>query len=277
MFFPVAKLFWLFAEPFNFLLILAVTGAALSFTRRAARFGRGLATFAILLAAIAGLSPLGALLLQPLENRFPLPPADMPAPTGIIVLGGAIDPEVTLARGVPTLLPSGARVLAGAALAERYPNARLVFTGGASDLVGKSLAEAPMAKQLWLSLGIKADRMSFEDKSRNTWENAVFTKALLNPKPGETWLLVTSAWHMPRSVGIFRKVDFKVTPYPVDYRTLPDSRNLFLPRHAPQELTMLADAIHEWVGLVAYHLVGKTDTWFPGPENASPPDSSAMR
>jgi uncharacterized SAM-binding protein YcdF (DUF218 family) len=277
MFFPISKLFWLVGEPFNFLLILGLTGAILSFTRRAARFGRGLAALAILLLAVAGLSPLGALLLQPLENRFPLPPADMPAPTGIIVLGGAIDPDVTLARGVPTLLPSGARVLGGAALAERYPNARLIFTGGASDLVGKGLAEAPIAKKLWLSLGINADRITLEEESRNTWENAVFTQALVHPKPGETWLLVTSAWHMPRSMGIFNKIGFKVTPYPVDYRTLPDSRNLILPRLAPQELTMLADAIHEWVGLAAYHLAGKTDAWFPAPEKAPAPGSSAMQ
>ncbi len=269
MFFPVSKLFWIVGEPFNFLLILGLLGAILSFTRRAARSGRGLAAFAILLLAIAGFSPLGSLLLQPLENRFPPPPADMPAPTGIIVLGGAIDPDVTLARGVPTLMPSGARVLAGAALAERYPNARLVFTGGASDLVGKGLSEAPIAKQIWLSLGIKPDRMSFESDSRNTWENAVFTKELLHPKPGETWLLVTSAWHMPRSMGIFRKVGFKVTPYSVDYRTIGDGRDLLLPRLAPQELMMLGDAIHEWIGLVAYRLAGKTDAWFPGPDNGS--------
>lgn len=265
MFFPVSKLFWLVGEPFNFILILGLIGAILSFTPRAARFGRGLAAFALILLAIAGFSPLGSLLLQPLENRFPSPPADMPAPTGIIVLGGAIDPDVTLVRGVPTLLPSGARVLAGAALAERYPKARLVFTGGASDLVGKGLAEAPMAKQLWLSLGIAPERVTLEEDSRNTWENAVYTKALLNPKPGETWLLVTSAWHMPRSMGIFRKIGFDVIPYPVDYRTLGDRRDIFLPRLAPQELTMLGDAIHEWIGLAAYHLAGKTDAWFPAP------------
>jgi uncharacterized SAM-binding protein YcdF (DUF218 family) len=277
MFFPISKLFWLFAEPVNFILIVGVLGAILSFTRRAARLGRGLAAFAILLLGIAGFSPLGALLLQPLENRFPLPPRDMPAPTGIIVLGGAIDPDVTLARGVPTLLPAGARVLAGAALADRYPNARLVFTGGASDLVGKGQAEAPAAKKLWESLGIPGDRITLEEDSRNTWENAVFTQAMLHPKPGETWLLVTSAWHMPRSVGIFRKVGFKVTPYPVDYRTLGDSRDLFMPRMVIQDLMMLGNAIHEWVGLAAYHLTGKTDAWFPAPERPALQGSSAMQ
>lgn len=108
MFFPLSKLFWLIGEPINFVIILGAIGVLLCLTPLA-RLGRALAALAIMLIAIAGFSPLGAALLRPLEDRFPPPPADMPAPTGIIVLGGAIDPEVTLSRGVPTLLPAGAR------------------------------------------------------------------------------------------------------------------------------------------------------------------------
>ncbi len=156
-------------------------------------------------------------------------------------------------------------LLAGAALAHKYPNARLVFTGGSADIGNKGLTEAPTARALWESLGIPANQIVLENKSRNTWENALFTKALVNPKPGEIWLLVTSAWHMPRSMGIFRKVGFKVTPYPVDYRTYGDKRDFQFPYLALDELTMLDNAMHEWIGLAAYHLTGKTDAWFPAP------------
>ena len=264
MFFVISKLFWLVAEPINFILILGMLGVLLSFGRTA-RLGRSLAATAVILLAIAGFSPLGALLLRPLEDRFPQPPAQMAAPTGIIVLGGALDAGLTAAHGVPTLLAPGARLTAGAALARRFPNARLVFTGGSASIKGNGVPEALGVRDLWLSLGVPADRMIFEGKSRNTWENAVFTRTLVDPKPNETWLLVTSAWHMPRAMGIFREAGFNVTAYPVDYRTYGDDRDLQVPRVALDEMTMLDTAMHEWIGLVAYHLTGKTATWFPAP------------
>lgn len=264
MFFVLSKLFWLIGEPINLLLILGVIGVVLSFGRTA-RFGHGLTAVAMVLLAIVGFSPLGALLLQPLESRFPPPPANLAEPTGIIVLGGAIDPDLTKAHGVPTLLASAARLTTGAALARRYPKARLVFTGGSADIAGGGASEAPPVRKLWLSLGVPAAQMTFEEKSRNTWENAVFTRALVHPKPNETWLLVTSAWHMPRSMGIFRKVGFNVIAYPVDYETYGDKRDWQPPHLAVAEMGMLDNAMHEWIGLVAYHLTGKTSAWFPAP------------
>jgi uncharacterized SAM-binding protein YcdF (DUF218 family) len=264
MFFVLSKLFWLVAEPINFILIMGLFGVALSLGRTA-RFGRRLVAIAIVLLAVAGFSPLGALLLRPLEDRFPPPPADMPAPAGIIVLGGGLDADLTLARGVPTLLAPAARVTAGAALARRFPDARLVFTGGSAGILSNDASEAPPVRALWLSLGVPAAQMRFEEKSRNTWENALFTRALVNPQPGETWLLVTSAWHMPRAMGIFRQAGFKVTAYPVDYRSFGDQRDWQLSLRALNEMQLLHDAMHEWIGLTAYYLTGKTDAWFPAP------------
>lgn len=264
MFFVLSKLFWLVGEPINLILILGVIGVLLSFGRTA-RFGHGLTAAAMVLLVIAGFSPLGAILLQPLENRFPPPPANLAAPTGIIVLGGSIDPDLTQARGVPTLLASAARLTTGVALARRYPKARLIFTGGSASIEGGGVAEAPPVRKLWLSLGVPAAQMTFESKSRNTWENAVFTRALVDPKPDQTWLLVTSAWHMPRSMGVFRKAGFNVIAYPVGYETYGDKRDLWLPHLAGGEMSMLDNAMHEWIGLVAYHLTGKTGAWFPAP------------
>ncbi|MHB8886007.1 MAG: YdcF family protein [Methylovirgula sp.] len=270
MFFVISKLFWIVAEPINFILILGIIGVLLSFGRTA-RLGRGLAAISIVMLAIAGFSPLGALLLRPLEDRFPQPSAQLAAPTGIIVLGGALNSDLTAARGVPTLPESAARLTTGVALARRFPTARLIFTGGSASISGKGEPEAPYVRNLWLSLGVSADRMVFEAKSRNTWENAVFTRALIDPKPDQTWLLVTSAWHMPRSMGIFRQAGFNVIAYPVDYQTFGDDRDLRVPRSAPDEMAMLDTAIHEWIGLVAYHLTGKIATWFPAPRGSVNP------
>jgi uncharacterized SAM-binding protein YcdF (DUF218 family) len=264
MFFVASKIFWFVAEPVSLAIVVGVLGILLWFTRFA-RAGRALMAGAIIALAAGLLTPLGALLLWPLEERFPQPPADIPAPAGIIVLGGALDTEKSEARGQVSLTLDGARMITAVELARRYPAARLVFTGGSGTVLGHGLAEAVSARKLWLSLGVPAERMTFEAKSRNTWENAVFTRDLVKPNPGETWLLVTSAWHMPRSVGIFRRIGFDVIPYPVAYRTLGDERDFLLPTSVIDKVIMLDYSVREWVGLLAYRMAGKTDALFPAP------------
>jgi uncharacterized SAM-binding protein YcdF (DUF218 family) len=264
MFFTASKVFWFVAEPVSLAVAVGVLAILLGFTRFA-RAGRALIAGAMIALAAELLTPLGAVLLRPLEDRFPRPTADIPAPAGIIVLGGAIDTEKSEARGRVYLTADAARMTTGFELARRYPSARLVFTGGSGGLLGEGLPDAIAAQKLWLSLGMPAERMTFEAKSRNTWENGLFTRNLVRPKPGENWLLVTSAWHMPRSVGIFRHLGFDVIPYPVAYRTFGDERDFLLPTAMTDKVFMLDYSVREWVGLLAYRLAGKTDTLFPAP------------
>jgi uncharacterized SAM-binding protein YcdF (DUF218 family) len=264
MFFTASKIFWFVAEPVSLAIVVGVLGILLGFTRFA-RAGRAVMAGAIIVLAAGLLTPLGAVLLRPLEERFPPPPADIPAPAGIIVLGGAVDTEKSEARGQIYFRPDAARMTAGVELARRYPSARLVFTGGSGGVLGEGPAEAIGARKLWLSLGVPKERMMFEAKSRNTWENALFTRDLVKPKPGETWLLVTSAWHMPRSVGIFQHLGFDVIPYPVAYRTFGDARDFLRPTRVFDKVIMLDYGVREWVGLLAYRLAGKTDALFPAP------------
>ncbi|MGP8231649.1 MAG: YdcF family protein [Methylovirgula sp.] len=264
MFFVASKLFWALVEPFNFLLILGLVGVVLSFSAWR-RLGRGLRIAALLLLVILSFSPLGGLLLRPIEDRFPLPGPDLAAPTGIIVLGGSLDEDLSQARHEPILTELGGRLVAGVVLARRFPKARLIFTGGSSSLRPSGADEATWVRNLWLSLGVDPARMTFETKSRNTWENALFTRALIKPQPDETFLLVTSAWHMPRAMGVFRKLGYGVVAYPADYMTFGDNRD-FVPIHLGfGELGMFQYAVHEWIGLTAYHLTGKTSAWFPAP------------
>jgi uncharacterized SAM-binding protein YcdF (DUF218 family) len=263
-FFTVSKIFWLVAEPLTLATLTAAAGLLLGFTRFA-RLGRRLMALAAAALGLALLTPAGALLLRPLEDRFPRPPANLPAPDGIIVLGGATDAARTSARGEVYLNGEAARMTTAVELARRYPAARLVFTGGSAALFEKGEAEAVAARKLWLALGMPEERMTFEEKSRNTWENAVFTRDLVKPKHGETWLLVTSAWHVPRSAGIFRRAGFAVVPYPVAYRTYGDARDYLLFPPAIERAAMLECAVREWIGLLAYRLTGKTDALFPAP------------
>ena len=265
MFFVVSKVLGVVLEPVTFLILLGFVGIALVLAGRT-QAGNRLAIAVALLFACVCFSPLSNALLRPLEDRFPRPPADMPAPAGIVVLGGALDEGLTAARGGPSLNEAAARLTTGVELARLYPSARLVFTGGSADLSqARDLDEARGVRQLWLSLGVPAARMTFESASRNTYENAVFTKKLVEPKPGETWLLVTSAAHMPRSIGIFRAAGWPVVAYPVDYRTSGTDHDWWPTSKVVDQQRKLEVAGHEWIGLLAYRLTGKTSALFPTP------------
>ncbi len=264
MFFLASKVLGVVLEPVTFLVVVGFAGLALSLAGYA-RTGRRLAVGAAVVFALVCFSPLSNVLLRPLEDRFPQPPADMPAPTGIVVLGGALDEGLSAARGQPSLNEAAGRLTAGVELARRYPSAKLVFTGGSADLAQREPDEARGVRALWRSLGVPEAQMTFESASRDTYENAVLTKKLMAPKPGETWLLVTSAAHMPRSVGIFRAAGWPVTAYPVDYRTAGTARDFWPTTKAIDQQRKLDVAAHEWIGLLAYRLDGRTTALFPAP------------
>jgi uncharacterized SAM-binding protein YcdF (DUF218 family) len=264
MFFIASKVLWFFASPLNFLLAIAFVGALMS-TGRRARLGRRLAIVSIGLLVAIVLLPLGALLIAPLEDRFPPPPADMAAPYGIIVLGGAINDELGRARNQVALEEGAARLTEAAALARRFPRARLVYTGGSNSLTSADSSEARDAGKLLISLGVDPDRIQLEDRSRNTDENARFTRDLVHPEPSQTWLLVTSAFHMPRSMGLFRKAGFNVVAYPVDYRSEGGWGDWRIDNRSVHRLGVFDVALHEWIGLAAYRASGKIDDLFPSP------------
>ena len=204
-------------------------------------------------------------MILPLEQRFPPWDASRGAPDGIVVLGGGIDPDLSAARGMVVFTHSADRIVATAELARRYPNARIVYSGGSANLVGdRSAKEADFALSILEKLGVARERLTAERDSRNTAENAAYSKAIAGPKPGERWLLVTSAFHMPRSVGLFRKVGFAVEAYPVDWRASEHGMFSFSPV-AVEGLELAHVAMREWIGLTAYWLTGKIDTFLPGP------------
>jgi uncharacterized SAM-binding protein YcdF (DUF218 family) len=264
MFFILSKILGFFTLPSDIAATLAAIGVVLLFTRFR-KIGRVLAAVGVALLVIAGLSPLGNALMLPLEDRFPPWDPSRGPPTGIIVLGGAIGPELSAARHTPDLNESAERITAVAALARQYPAARILYSGGNARLVLMGGIEADYAVDLFESLGIPRGRIETERQSRNTIENAEFSKALARPKPGERWLLVTSAYHMPRAIGVFRRAGFPVEAYPVDWRTR-GPIDLALPFESiTAGLRRTDTAVHEWVGLVAYWLSGRTSALFPAP------------
>jgi uncharacterized SAM-binding protein YcdF (DUF218 family) len=265
LFFAFSKTLGVILLPTNFLIGLGLVGVVLLFTRFASR-GRILVAASLVLLAICSFSPFGNLLLYPLEQRFPPWDDTRGTPDGIVVLGGSIDPKLSEAHGVTVFKGSVDRIVAAAALAHRYPNARIVFSGGSANLISDDSAkEADYAVSVFERLGIAKSRVTMERHSRNTEENAEFSKALVAPKAGERWLLVTSAYHMPRSVGVFRKAGFSVEPYPADWHTGTDW-TLWAPSAVASEgLAQVDIAVREWMGLAAYRISGKTSELLPGP------------
>jgi uncharacterized SAM-binding protein YcdF (DUF218 family) len=263
MFFYLSKIFWFFIQPLNLTIFLLLAGliAAMIGRRRLAAIG---SVLAFLILALSAWSSLGAMMLNPLEQRFPRPPLPEKV-DGIVVLGGGLEGVINLARGGYELNAGGDRMVETAILARRFPTAKVVVSGGTGELFLEGEGDADTAPRLLGALGVSPERLILENKSRNTYENAVFTKALITPKPGETWLLVTSAFHMPRAKALFDKAGFATLPWPVDYRTS-GREGIGLFRDNPADsLQATTVAIREWIGLFAYWLSGRIDQPFPAP------------
>lgn len=265
MFFFLSQVLDFIVTPSNLIAVLGVLGVA-AIAARKNRLAKGFFAGGGILLLVAGVLPSGAAALAVLEDRFPKPDIAMPV-AGFILLGGAVDTDIAADRDTLNTNDSSERITAMRELAERYPDARIVLSGGGSHTEpgGRRLSESEVARRLLVAMGVSEMRIEMEERSRNTCENAAESLRQVAPKPGETWLLITSASHMPRAVACFRAVGFAVTPYPVDYRTRGDA-DLTRPADSVAVGLSLADlAAHEWIGLLTYRLTGMTQEFFPAP------------
>ena len=231
------------------------------------RFGRAALILSALLLIIGGWSPLGPAALMVLENRFPQPRLVEPV-TGIITLGGSVNTHITADRGQTTLNDAGERITTIAALSRQFPQARILISSGAGAghaSTAQPITEAALVRDMLVGLGVDVNRIEVEGQSRDTRENAEQSILMANPQPGQTWVLVTSASHMPRAVASFRAVGFTIVPYPVDYRTQ-GQINLRRPAGSIAESLQALDlAAHEWLGLLMYRLAERTQELLPSP------------
>lgn len=261
------KVLGFFLVPSNLIASILLAGLVLVFIER--RAGSVVLTGATIALCAAALSPLGNLLLTPLEQRFPefeFPQHDV---DGIIVLGGSYDSQShgyvsTIVLGEDTE-PMAVMV----ELARRYSRAKIIFSGG-TEPPGLGPSEASIAKQYFISFGIAADRILVEEQSVTTEQNARFSADLIHPTLTSRWLLVTSAYHMPRAMGAFRKAGFNVSAFPVGLRTH-GWRDLWWPESTATDNMRRVDiAVHEWLGLVFYRVSGYSSAWFSGPRVSMP-------
>ena len=267
MLFVLSKVLWALIDPGNLLLLAWLFGAGALFcpVSRLRRAGRWILGAAALCALAIAVLPLGALILKPLEDRFAgVTATEVETVDGIVVLGGGIDASVSMTRHRGELTAAGDRVAAMVALALLHPGARIVYSGGSGSLLEQGFRGADGARLSVGMLGLDPGRIDFEATARTTRENALLAKPLARPGPGEVWLLVTSAWHMPRAVGAFRAAGWSVTPFPVDYRTRQDGESA-LRFDFSGGLSTLSLGVKEWVGLLIYRVFGWSDALFPKP------------
>ncbi len=267
MMFILSKLAGMLTEPVTLFFLAVSVGCALGYSRRHAALGRRIVALTLTAALVPAVVPIDRWTAVALENRFPIPPSLPDHIDGIIVLGGAVDPVLSAARGQVQLNNAATRLTAMIPLARSHPEARLIFTGGSGAMLAQEFKEATYAKEFYKEIGFDPDRIVFEQNSRNTRENATFSRDLAIPRPGETWVLITSAFHMARAVGCFRAIGWPVIAYPVDFHTTgreaPGWSDL---RFSPATgLGGLAVTIHEGLGLLYYRLRGWTDTLVPSP------------
>lgn len=255
LFFWISKLIWLLVSPDSLLLIVLSVGVLLLWFGRV-KWAKMILSVTIVIMLFIALFPVGEWLLYPLESKYPNN-VELPHQVdGIIVLSGAEDTITSKNWGSIELGGAAERDLAFMALARKYPEAKLVFTGGTGSMLHQQTKAADIAKELFIQQGIDVERVLFERDSRNTYENVIFTKKLVQPKPDETWLLITTSWHMPRSMGIFCKNGWDVIPYPVDHYT--QRGNLLrIGFSFGGHLGSLGMGIKEWLGILAYSATRK--------------------
>lgn len=255
LFFIASKVVWAVIRPETWL-VIAIAAAFLSFRRRPG-LARALIGGTLAVAVFLGYVPVGNYLIRGLEARYPADPP-LERIDGIIVLGGAEETGPSALSSQPELNAAGERMSAAAALALAHPQARLLFTGGSGAMgdLGRDPPNADLARRFFLTFGIAAERIVLEPLSRNTAENAAFSLPVANPQPGEVWVLVTSAWHMPRAVDSFDRAEWpEITPWPVDHRGMRPGRGFRW--NLAENLVVLNVVAKEWVGGIAYGLTGR--------------------
>ncbi len=273
MFYLLSKIIFFFIAPSNICWLLIAIGLLASSLTRFVRFGRLCAFAGLILLVVLGFAPIGQMLLQPLEDRFARPAgttvADRLASAGpidgVIVLGGFEDGRLSRRRGAIAVNQAAERMLEMTRLAKLTGQAPIIFSGGVGGILLRFETAGHSVRDYLRDIGIAEQRIVIESQSRNTWENALRTRELVKPKSGQRFLLVTSAFHMPRSVGVFRKAGWQVIAWPVDYRTADESD---FNRAMPNLWTGLErtdTAVKEYIGLLAYWLTGRSSALFPAP------------
>ena len=252
--------------PSHICLFLLAAGCVFQFIGHKQRLAKWLVVASFSGFVVLGFSPIGNLLILPLEERFnkvtTLPKEASVA--GIIMLGGFEESTVSNARDTLAMSGRCERLTETVLLSRKLPNVPIIFSGGEGGILFSSEPAGNAVRKYLTEVGVPKDKIIIETNSVNTWQYAIYTAKLVRLQPGKRYILVTSAWHMPRAVGAFRQAGFDVIPWPVDYHTA-GTTDLWQPlSFLTHGLYTVDIATKQWIGLLWYWLTGRSDALYPG-------------
>ncbi|GEO85319.1 MULTISPECIES: YdcF family protein [Alphaproteobacteria] len=262
--FLISKLFWVVAQPLS-LAFLAVLFALVALGAGLRRSGVALGAIACAILFVTLYTTTGSYVLQGLEARFPRPADDPQSLSCMIVLGGSFETEVTTTRGGIEMNQAADRFVEALRLARRFPQSVILVSGGDGSLSGRYEGDAVASDRFFTVFGISSDRLLRETRSRTTAENVDNSRSLLLQNGLQNCLLITSAFHMPRAVGLFRSAGLAIVPWPTDYRTSGKVRLALDFTQPTLNAQQMATAVREWTGLAAYYLMGRIGALYPAP------------
>ena len=254
--FFLSKILWIFFNPINIILFIFFLG----FLLRRMKFFKASNTIFVLsffLFFISGITSTGSYLTFLLEKKYHNK-LDFPQNIdGIIILGGATNPYLSKEYNQIIVNGSAERLIESSFLIKKYPNAKIYFAGGSGSLDFSKLSHSTVAKKFYENYNIDTEKFIFDYKSRNTYENILYAKEKFNPKKNENWIVITSAFHLNRAISIGEKLDWKLLPYGTDYR-VPKKFKWKISLDFIDNLSNFKFASHEWTGLIAYYMMGRS-------------------
>ena len=260
--FLISKLVWIFAQPLSLAFFLVFLALMAGLLRWRILSNLGAAASALIL-FVTLYTTAGNLMMQGLEQRFAKPAGDPESLQCMIVLGGAFENEVNTVRHGIEFNGGADRFVEALRLAQKFPDSSILVSGGDGSISGVYEGDAAASERFFPLFGVGRDRLIEETQSRTTFENAVNTKEFLASQGLSKCLLITSGFHMPRSVGIFRKLGIDIVPWPTDYRTDGQVRPGLDFTQPNLNAQNMATAIREWYGLIGYYLAGRTSELYP--------------
>ena len=258
--FYLSKIFWLILNPFNLFIFITLLSIFLYFLNlRRVSLIIFLINFIFIL--IISFLPIGNFLIYKIEKEYHSNTKIPERVDGILILGGATNPLLFKEYDQISLGGSAERLVESVIVIKKFKKAKVIFSGGSGVINRPDLGHSQVAKSFYKKIGIETNKIIFEDDSRNTYENIIYSKKIAKPKINENWLLITSASHMKRALLIANKNNWKITPYAVDFKNTKNFK--FIPNlKLLKNINSFQQGSHEWLGLISYYLMGRTDKVF---------------
>ena len=258
--FYLSKILWLILNPFNIFIFVTLLSIFLYFVKLR-RLSLIIFLINFVFIALISFLPIGSYLIYNIEKEYHsyIKPPDQV--DGILILGGATNPLLYNEYNQISLNGSSERLVESVFIIKKFDKAKVIFSGGSGILNRPDFDHAQVAKSFYKKIGIEIDKIIFEDNSRNTYENIIYSKKIANPKINENWLLITSASHMKRALLIADKNNWDLIPYAVDFKNIKEFK-LIPNLNLLSNLNSFQQGSHEWLGLVSYYLMGITDKVF---------------